>query len=72
MNKRAKRYLKNRRIAVKAASKLLQTNTPDKELLWAYTVFFDRYMDVGDKGTMKHFGPKKPKKAKVIKLVPKP
>jgi hypothetical protein len=68
LNKAAKRYLKNRRIAVKAASRLLQTQSPDKGLLWAYTVFFDRYMDVGMKGTMKHFGPKK---AKVLKLVPK-
>ena len=68
MGKNRKIWLKNRRLAVKAASKLLVGHIPDKETLWAFTVFFDRYMDVGANGTMKHFGPKK---GRVLKLVPK-
>jgi hypothetical protein len=34
---------------------------------WSLAVFFERYMEHGATGTMKDFGPKKPKKLKVVK-----
>ena len=66
MKKREKRWYRNRKLAIMAAAKMLAGTEPAKERLWAYTVFFDHYMDVGANGTMKRFGPKK---AKVLKLV---
>ena len=39
------------------------------EELWALCVFFERYIAFGGNGTRKEFGPVKPKKAKVLKLV---
>jgi hypothetical protein len=41
------------------------------EELWALTVFFERYLESGAKGTIKEFGPKKTATAKVLKLVPR-
>lgn len=35
----------------------------------ALCVFFERYIAFGGNGTRKEFGPVKPKKAKVLKLV---
>ena len=33
---------------------------------WSLAVFFERYMAYGADGTMKDFGPKKPKKLKMV------
>jgi hypothetical protein len=39
--------------------------------MWALAVFFDRYCQVGADKTRKDFGPKRPKKATVLRLVTK-
>lgn len=35
--------------------------------LWSLAVFFENYIDLGADGTRRDFGPKKPKKLKVVK-----
>lgn len=40
--------------------------------LWSLTVFFERYLERGARGTLKQFGPAaEDRTAKVIRLVPK-
>lgn len=55
--------------AIHAAATVMSAEELDIERLWSLCVFFERYLLVGGNGTMKDFGPKKPNKAKVIRLV---
>jgi hypothetical protein len=41
----------------------------DIDELWSLCVFFERYIAFGGEATLKDFGPKKPKKAPVLRLV---
>jgi hypothetical protein len=41
------------------------------EELWSLTVFFERYLERGARGTLKQFGPAEPGKAPVLKMVPR-
>lgn len=62
---------RNRIEAINAAAIAFTGGQYDSgEELWALTVFFERYLERGAHGTLKQFGPKKTKKAKVLQLVP--
>lgn len=41
------------------------------EELWSLTVFFERYIERGARGTLKQFGPAEGEPAKILKLVPR-
>lgn len=55
--------------AVKAASSALQNDRFGTVDVWALAVFYEQYIWEGGDGTRKQFGPKKPKKAKILRLV---
>ncbi len=55
--------------AIHAAANVMAGLEYTPGTLWSLCVFFERYLLVGANGTMKQFGPKKAKKAKVLKLV---
>ena len=68
-----KRVRQRRKAAINAAAISFANGTYDSvEELWALTVFFERYLERGARGTHKQFGPPKQPKAKVLKMVPKP
>jgi hypothetical protein len=71
VTKQQKRWLKNRRIAVRSAAAALAGGNFGRDDMWALAVFFDRYCQVGADKTRKDFGPKRPKKATVLRLVTK-
>lgn len=64
---------KRRRKACKLAAMALGAVEVDSYAphIWSLAVFFEWYMELGSEATLKDFGPKKPKKARVLKLVPK-
>jgi hypothetical protein len=67
-----KRTRKNRQAAIDAAAIAFTGGQFETSAeLWALTVFFERYLERGAKGTLKQFGPAKAKKAKILKLVPR-
>lgn len=69
MRKRDKRALKRRIKACEFAAHLLATWDNEDGIcprLWSATVFFESYMTKGATHTMKDFGPKKPKKLKLV------
>lgn len=39
--------------------------------LWSLTVFFERYLERGSRGTLKQFGPAPEPTAEILKLVPR-
>lgn len=47
-----------------------ESGEPYAPKIWSLCVFFEQYIEFGADGTMKDFGPKKRRKAPVIKLVP--
>lgn len=71
MTKQSRRRTRKNRLAAIDAAALAFTGGQfeTSEELWALTVFFERYLERGARGTLKQFGPPKAKKAKVLKLV---
>lgn len=66
----ARRSLKKDRIkACELAAQVMHGKGTEGALMpqmWSITVFFEQYITLGAAGTMKDFGPKKPKKLKVV------
>jgi hypothetical protein len=65
-----RRDLKIRREACSLAATCFQPLAVGESYLptlWSLVVFFERYMHEGASGTLKDFGPKFPKKLKVVK-----
>lgn len=61
---------RDRRLACKLAAKVMAGRNPETPFVpeaWSLVVFFERYIEVGAKGTLKDFGPKEPEKLKVIR-----
>lgn len=69
-DKRDRRVMRYRAEVIHAAATAFGHEKYESiEELWALCVFFERYIAFGGSGTRKEFGPGKPKKAKVLKLV---
>lgn len=73
MKQSKRRTRKNRQAAIDAAAIAFTGGQFEtSEELWALTVFFERYLERGAKGTLKQFGPQVTgETAKILKLVPK-
>lgn len=65
-----KQAYRNRLEAIRCAATVMHGIAHDRETLmplgWSLAVFFEKYLWDGADGTMKPFGPKKPKKLKVV------
>lgn len=68
------RVLRRRELACQMAADIMAANPPAEgyaPTVWSLATFFEAYMCYGSDDTKKYFGPKPPKKARVLKLVRK-